>query len=225
MKNTITVAVIGLALGLGGACKRDKAERDTEGDKTPKVIPGATESGSDAKSAAPGTPEAGAPGSMGAGEPAPAASNMSDGEIAAFLANANQGEVDLGKLAAKTTKNKDVKHLADMMVKDHTAADKKAKDALAKAKIAPEEGEQARALAETAKTTMDKLKTLEGAEFDRAYVDSQVAMHQQVLDAVDQMLLPNADSADLKQLMTEVRPSLAMHLEHSKKAQASLTAK
>ena len=161
-------------------------------------------------------------------EPAPAtqpAAPMADAEIAAFLGNSHRGEIELGNLAIATTKNPDVKALAEMIVKDHTAAEQKSKDVLGKAGITPQEGEPARAQTARAQEIMTNLKALKGAEFDRAYVDSQVEMHQQVIDAIDQSLMPAARSPELKQLMTDGRPGLEKHLEHCKKVQASLAAR
>ena len=57
---------------------------------------------------------------------------------------------------------------------------------------------------------------LTGAAFDRAYVDHEVTYHQQVLDAIDQVLLPNASIPELKALITSVRPVIASHLQHAK---------
>lgn len=42
------------------------------------------------------------------------------------------------------------------------------------------------------------LKTLKGTAFDKAYVDHEVAYHEQVLDAMDKVLIPNAQSAELR---------------------------
>ena len=59
-------------------------------------------------------------------------------------------------------------------------------------------------------------------EFDRAYVDNEVAYHQQVLDAIDKVLIPNAQNGELKGLLTKTRPVIAEHLAHAKQIQGSL---
>jgi putative membrane protein len=56
-------------------------------------------------------------------------------------------------------------------------------------------------------------------------VDHEVAYHQQVLDAIDKTLIPNAKNDELKQLLTKVRPAIAAHLEHAKMVQSSLNRK
>jgi putative membrane protein len=66
------------------------------------------------------------------------------------------------------------------------------------------------------------LKQLTGAAFDKAYVDHEVAYHQQVLDAVDKTLIPNAKNDELKALLIKVRPAFIAHLEHAKQLQSTL---
>ena len=68
-----------------------------------------------------------------------------------------------------------------------------------------------------------KLKKLKGSAFDKAYVDHEVAYHEQVLDAIDKVLIPNAKNAELKGLIEKVRPAIETHLEHAKHIQASLS--
>ena len=56
-------------------------------------------------------------------------------------------------------------------------------------------------------------------------MDHEVAYHQQVIDAVDTVLIPNAKNAELKALLVSVRPAFVAHLEHAKKIQAALATK
>jgi putative membrane protein len=65
------------------------------------------------------------------------------------------------------------------------------------------------------------LKTLKGAAFDKAYVDHEVAYHQQVIDALDKTLIPGATNDELKALLIKVRPAFVAHLEHAKRLQSA----
>ena len=49
-----------------------------------------------------------------------------DAQIAGIVVAANTVDIDAGKLAEKTTKNKDVKAFAKQMVTDHTGVNKQA---------------------------------------------------------------------------------------------------
>ena len=69
---------------------------------------------------------------------------------------------------------------------------------------------------------MANLKKLKGGQFDKAYIDHEVAYHQQVLDAIDKVLVPSAQNQELKDLIVKVRPAFVAHLEHAKHVQADL---
>lgn len=150
------------------------------------------------------------------------AGGPSDPQIAGIVVAANQIDVDAGKLAKSHTKNKDVLAFANQMVTDHTAVNKQASALVKKLKVKPEESDTSKSLEKGAKENMDHLKKLKGAEFDKAYVDHEVAYHQAVLDAIDKTLIPGAHNAELKSLIEKVRPAIAAHLEHAKHLQASV---
>ena len=142
----------------------------------------------------------------------------SDGQIAAIAGAANQGDILKSQLAKKRSKNAKVKEFANLMIKDHTALDARAK----KLGIAPEENEMSRALTQGAQDAMTKLTPLAGKEFDTAYVDIQVGSHEKVLKALDDQLIPNAKDPKLKALLQTARAKVQMHLEHAQKLQSAL---
>jgi putative membrane protein len=146
----------------------------------------------------------------------------SDPQIAGIVVAANQIDIDAGKLAKSRSKNKEVQAFAQLMITDHTAVNKQAADLVKKLKVKPEDSDTSRALKSAAKDTAEKQKALKGAAFDRAYADNEVAYHQQVLDAIDKVLIPNASNAELKSLLQKVRPAIAAHLEHAKMMASSL---
>jgi len=49
-----------------------------------------------------------------------------------------------------------------------------------------------------------------------------VKEHQAVLDMIDQKLLPNAQDAEVKMFLTEVRGKVAMHLQHAQALQSKM---
>lgn len=155
--------------------------------------------------------------------PAPASSGTpNDAQIAEIVVVANNTDINNAKLAKSISKNKEVKDFAQEMITDHTNANKKTAALAHKLKIKPEESADSKELKTEGKETLLKLKRLNGAEFDQAYIENEVALHQKVLDALDNTLIPNAKNADLKNLLTTTRSVIANHLEHAKKVQASL---
>jgi len=145
-----------------------------------------------------------------------------DPQIVAIVVTANQVDIDAGKLAESKAAAKEVKDFAKLMVTDHTGVNNTAKDLAAKLKVAPESNATSKSLQQGGDKNLASLKALSGAEFDRAYVDHEVAYHQAVLDAVDQALIPGAKNAELKALLVKVRPAFVAHLAHAKQLQASL---
>jgi len=173
----------------------------------------------------------GAFGQAGAARPAAAETStaqpsaLTDPQIAEIAAAANQIDIDAGRLAERKAHSKDVKAFAKLMVTDHSAVLKQAQQLLKKLKVKPEASAVSKALQSGAKANIAALKKLKGNAFDKHYVDHEVAFHQQLLDALDQTLIPGAKNAQLKALLEKVRPAIATHLEHAKKVQSELAKK
>lgn len=150
-----------------------------------------------------------------------AAQSITDAQIASIVVTANQVDVDTGKVALDRATNPGVKTFAHLMVTDHTGVNKAAVDLVTKLKVAPQDNPTSQSLKTEGDKHIAHLKTLSGSAFDRAYIDREVAYHQQVIDAVDKVLLPGATNAELKALLVKVRPAFVAHLEHAKKLQKS----
>jgi len=150
------------------------------------------------------------------------AQTPNDAQIAAIVVTANQVDIDAGRLAETKARNPQVKAFGKQMVTDHTGVNKQATDLVTKLGVKPEDNPTAQSLKSGGEANVTQLKSLSGAAFDKAYVDHEVAYHQQVLDAVDKTLIPSAQNAELKALLVKVRPAFVAHLEHAKHVQATL---
>lgn len=157
-----------------------------------------------------------------AADTAPAAKGPTDPQIAAIVVTANTVDIEAGQMAVKKTKNKVVKQFAGQMVTDHSGVNKSAVALVTKLKVTPEENDTSRSLKQRGVDNLANLKALKGKDFDKAYVDHEVAYHQAVLDALDTTLIPSAQNAELKALLVKVRPAFVAHLEHAKHIQSSL---
>jgi putative membrane protein len=146
----------------------------------------------------------------------------SDPQIAHIVVTANQIDIDAGKLAKSHTKNKEVQAFAQQMITDHSAVNKQAGALAKKLGVKPENNDTSKALKKDAEENLANLKKLKGGQFDKAYVDHEVAYHQQVLDAIDKVLVPSAHNQELKDLIVKVRPAIQTHLDHAKHVQADL---
>ena len=156
-----------------------------------------------------------APGAVSAQAP-------SDAQIASIVVTANQVDIDAGKLAASSATSPEVKKFGQQMVADHTGVNKQATALVTKLKVTPQDNATSQSLKAGGDKNLANLKTLEGAAFDKAYIDNEVTYHQAVIDAIDKTLVPNAQNAELKALLVKVRPAFVAHLEHAKMLQSSL---
>ena len=114
---------------------------------------------------------------------APAAAPPNDAQIAQIVLTADSVDVDYGKLAVKKTKNAEVKAFAETMIRDHTAVNDKATALAKKIGLTPEASDTSKSLKSDGDKMMAKLKGMHGAEFDKAYIDNEVAYHESVIGA------------------------------------------
>jgi putative membrane protein len=145
-----------------------------------------------------------------------------DAQIAHIVVTANQVDIDAGKLAEARASGAEVKAFGQQMVTDHGGVNQQAVALAKKLGVTPEDNPTSQSLEKGGKDNVAHLKTVKGKDFDRAYVDHEVAYHEQVLDAIDKVLVPNAKNAELKALIVKVRPAFVAHLEHAKMLQSRL---
>ena len=149
------------------------------------------------------------------------AQGVSDAQIAAIVVTANQVDIDAGKLAVSKASNDKVKAFAQLMVTDHTGVNKAATELVTRLKVTPQQSSTSKALQAGGDKNLAHLKTLTGAEFDRAYIAHEYAYHQQVIDALDKTLIPGASNGELKALLVKVRPAFVAHRDHAKSLQSN----
>jgi putative membrane protein len=213
LTSVLSIAALSLAVP---ACKKKES--------APPATTGSATTGSDMAGSAGSADMAGSAGSadMAGSAGSAAAVTLSDPQIAAIVVAANQVDIDAGNLAAKKTKNPEVKKFAELMVKDHTAVNKSAVDLVTKLKVTPEESETSKTLKTGGADNIARLEKLDGAEFDKAYIDNEVDYHQAVIGVLNNTLIPSAQNADLKAALTGVAPAFDAHLAHAKQVQAAL---
>lgn len=147
---------------------------------------------------------------------------INDSQIASIVVIANQVDVDAGVLAAAKSRNAEVKKFAKLMIADHKSVLRAATDLVTKLKVVPQDNPTAQSLKAGGEKNLAALRLLKGRSFDHAYVEHEVAYHQQVIDALDTVLIPGASNADLKALLIKVRPAFVAHLEHATHLLSSL---
>jgi putative membrane protein len=122
-------------------------------------------------------------------------------------AEAGISEVDAANLALQKTADPKIKDFADMMVKDHTAANDKLKT------IADGKGITLPTSASVGQmATEAKLKVLTGDTFDKSYIKGQVKAHQQTIALLKKEVASGQD-ADAKAFAQSVLPTIRGHLK------------
>jgi putative membrane protein len=149
------------------------------------------------------------------------AGDLTDANIVALLDHANVADSAAGSLASTKATNPQVKQFARLMMAEHHALRKEGQGLAKKLGITPEPpgSDPVTPLAEK---EMEALKsTQKGAEFDRTYIQQEIAAHQAVLDLAEQSR-DAADNAELKGLIEKARPVIEKHLKQAQDIEKSL---
>lgn len=147
---------------------------------------------------------------------------LTDPEIASVAVTANQIDVDYGKIALKKSKNSEVRKFAQTMIDDHTSVINQAVALAKKLGVTPKDNAVSKSLMDDAKKTKMTLNSKEGKAFDKAYIDNEVSYHEAVISTVKNVLIPQTQNSELKDLLQSVMPVLEHHLEMAKTAQSNL---
>ena len=156
-----------------------------------------------------------AAGLASAGAIAAPAAKPTDPQIAHIAYTADQLDIEAGKQALDKSKNQDVRAFAQRMVSDHTAVNDQALALVKKLNVTPEDNPTSQSLTQAADAERKKLAGLDGAAFDKAYVDNEVAYHKTVNEALSKTLIPDAQNAELKSLLEKGLKLFESHQQHA----------
>ena len=146
------------------------------------------------------------------------AGSWTNDHIFGFAHNANAGEIALGKLASTKATNSKVKEFGAEMVKDHQAMMKETHALMAKVNASPDSTwDDAKDLAGNGSEKLKELnEKAKGADWDKNYIESQVDMHQKVLDKLQDAAKSTTDTT----VAAGLAKSTAKVQEHLTKAQS-----
>src|SRR5688572_18542752 len=150
------------------------------------------------------------------------AAKLSDPEVASVAVVANQIDISYAEIAKKRSKDAEVLKFAETMINDHNAVIEKAAALAKKLGVTPKDNDVSKKLLADAKKTKEMLESKSGDAFNKAYVDNEVTYHKAVIDAVEGLLIPETDNAELKALLQNVVPALKAHLTHAEMLQKNM---
>ncbi|WP_129715282.1 DUF4142 domain-containing protein [Pedobacter sp. SYP-B3415] len=126
--------------------------------------------------------------------------------------SSNQFEIQAGALASARASNADVKAFGAHMVSDHSAVGQEMTTLVQqKGWMMPT------ALLQKHQAKVDSLSALNGAEFDKKFMDMMVLSHREAIDLFDRASDDNDGVADqdLRNFAGNKLPALRMHLDHA----------
>jgi putative membrane protein len=154
-----------------------------------------------------------------------------DGDARQFAIQASKkgaAEVELGRLASERAQNSSVKSFAQMMVQDHSKAGEELKQA-----VMAQGGEVNQELPDDSEDLLDKLKGLQGADFDREYMEAMVDAHQEmrgmvsgrINDARRMTTTPSGLEMAVNQWAEKTLPRVEQHLAKAEEIRNTLKGK
>jgi putative membrane protein len=108
------------------------------------------------------------------------------------------------------------------MVRDHKAVNDQALALVKKLHVTPQDNDTSKALTKQATAKEAELKHLNGAAFDKAYADNEVAYHKTVNSALETVLIPDASNPELKDLLATGLKIFRGHEQHAEQVAQSL---
>ena len=146
-----------------------------------------------------------------------------DTEVASVAVVANQIDIEYAEIALKRSKNPEIIDFANRMIEDHKAVIAQAAALVQKLGVDPKDNAVSQSLVDGAKKTKKELKKASKKNFDRMYIDNEVAYHKAVIGAVRDLLIPETENTELKDLLVAVVPALEAHLGHAEMVQGKMS--
>jgi putative membrane protein len=147
---------------------------------------------------------------------------LSDAEVASVAVVANQIDIAYAAIAKEKSKNTEVLQFAETMTNDHKAVLEQAGALVKKLGVTPKDNDVSKKLVADSEKTKKDLRSKSEKDFNKAYIDNEVAYHKAVISAVEGLLIPETENAELKALLQGIVPALKTHLAHAEMIQKNM---
>ncbi len=204
----MAIAVAGLLMGGTGIWAADPSTMQNEGM-------------SDKGQAAPSNVPANAQSSTLGAAQSQSAQNQAEKQVLNELHKDNQAEIQLGQLAQQNGQAAEVKEFGQHLMNDHQQADTQVLN-LASSQSIPLAEVNAPSADQRA---MQKLQSISGADFDKAFLRDIKKAHERTINKLEiaQHRLP--ESSQVRQLITQLLPTLQEHRDRAQQLQQTALAK
>jgi putative membrane protein len=146
---------------------------------------------------------------------------LTDVNIVALLDEANAGDSAMGKLASTKGTSASVKEFGRDMARDHHKLREAGQAVAKKENLAPQAPSNDTLATASAKMQDNLTSMAKGKDWDKAYIDNEVAVHQSVLNLL-QTAGTAAQDTSLKALITKAQPTIQAHLAKAQSIQSKL---
>jgi putative membrane protein len=146
---------------------------------------------------------------------------FTDANIVALLDEANMADSSAGAVASKKATNKEVQDFARLMMSEHHALRKQGQDLAKKLNVtpAPPANDPLKPLVESEMKALES--TPKGPEFDRVYMEQEIAAHKAVLELAENAQ-GQAQNEQLKALIEQAKPVIQKHLDQAQEIRDKL---
>lgn len=150
---------------------------------------------------------------------------FNDAEIAKIAVVANNIDIEYAKIAKEKSSNEEILGFANTMISDHKAVIKQASELVSKLGVTPQSNSLSKKLNEDAAKTREMLHKKSGGAFNEAYIENEISYHKAVIDAIRNVLIPDTENDQLKELLEGVLPALETHLKHAESVKKKIMGK
>ncbi len=150
------------------------------------------------------------------------ADDLSDAHIIGIYSQVNSFDIETALLGELMGSSEEVRAIGRMVSGDHSGV-RAVVHALAKEiGVVPVLPPSRIDAARDHDAVILSLRNLKGADFDAAYLRHEIAFHQTAINAVEQLLIPETESPELKAHFETVLPAFYHHLAMNVEAAKSL---
>ncbi|MCK8503678.1 DUF4142 domain-containing protein [Myxococcus fulvus] len=147
---------------------------------------------------------------------------LTDAQILRVMQVANESEIAFGALGQSRASTASVRDFSVKMVSEHTVAREELGLLAVDQELRPSDSELSSMLMADAQHMMAEMDSLEGARFDLALMDVQLALHARTAMLLDSLLLSQSGNEALRQTLTAQRKAVQAHLEEALPIQKAL---
>ncbi len=140
---------------------------------------------------------------------------FNDLEIAHIAYTAGALDIRYAHLALALSDNPEVKKFAELMIRDHTAINKKALALVKKLNITPQDNATSQKLVKGGEDLLKEFSQLRGNAFAKRYAENELGYHQFVVKTIDETFLKIAQNEELKALLRGANKTFKVHEGHA----------